>query len=112
MPDWFELPSSPQDCELLDISGLMMPPACDPILASIVTHAWPGFVEQGQALLAGPFVVNTMLERLAVWEAQIDSAVRADPLVSHRRWQSGLEDLRADLPVLRSRFEAELALDP
>jgi spore coat protein H len=112
MPDWFELPSSPQDCALLNISGLMMPPACDPILASIVTHAWPRFVQRGHALLAGPFVVNTMLERLAVWEAQIDSAVQADPLASYRRWKSALEDLRADLPVLRSRFEAELALTP
>jgi hypothetical protein len=112
MPDWFELPASPQDCALLDISGPMMPPACDPILASIVTHAWPRFVKQGQALLAGPFVVTTMLERLDVWEEQIDSAVRADPLANHRRWQSALERLRTDLPVLRSRFEAELALDP
>lgn len=112
LPDWFELPESPADCEPMDISGPMMPPGCDPILASIVTHAWPEFVRQGEALLAGSFAVDAMLAELAAWEAQIDDAVSTDPLADYSAWKQGLDRLRADLPVLRSRFEAELAYQP
>jgi hypothetical protein len=59
-----------------------------------------------RALLDGPFAEQRLLEQIAADSALVEAAVTADPSgPGLQSWRSSVEQLKRDVPTLRSRLE-------
>ncbi len=103
IPDWNEIPATCDPIPIfLNVSAL--PPACDDLIRRLATVTWADYQAATAELLAGPASQPEIDARIDFIKAQIAPAVAedpngTDPLV----WQSAVEHLRKEMPVLRAR---------
>ncbi len=108
MPDWQEVQT---DCTpipiFFGISGRA--PACDDLIRRIAIQLWAEYAAASRALLDGPFAEAAALEKIDRWAQQIQPAVAIDgngPTAAE--WEAAVDELRAEIPALRQRIEAQL----
>jgi spore coat protein H len=81
-------------------------PGCDHLFQAIATRRadYDAAVDQ---LLAGPFALETVLDKIDRWSKFIHDAEVADPTAGGEGpWVSAVAELKSTIPVLRARLQA------
>lgn len=107
VPEWTVLPNPPGSCPTF-VNDQVALPGCDPLVARFSTLLWERFVQRSQALLAGPFAIAPMHQKIDAWAQTLASEVETDATLDAAAWAEDVAALKDDLVGLRSRFEAEL----
>lgn len=81
-------------------------PGCDPVFQAIAQDP-AGYQAAVDALLAGPFTTQTLLDKIDLWSNFIRASVMADPILrGETGWAAAVTHLKNTIPVLRERLLA------
>jgi len=110
VPNWNVKPLSCDPISVWDSGGevTVIPSGCDPFINLLAATSWDQFAAIGAELLEGPFVYETMNERVTAWADQIASAIDEDPSINPLAWQGQVEYFRGVLQKNVEDFRAHL----
>ena len=99
------------DCDTLiptqDGSISTLPASCDPAIRAIALSK-DGYHASVQRLLDEVFVVDQLSAKIDDYARQLEPVMQDDPFVSYAEAASGANQVKGQLPILRSRLQAVL----
>ncbi len=104
LPLWTETPA---DCSKRILMGTsyLAPPGCDPIFKGMQGAGAAAYRKALGQLADGPFDVGKLQADIDRRAALMTEAVKADPTLSLAGWQGRVQQLRADVALLRQKLE-------
>ncbi|HWO13536.1 MAG TPA: CotH kinase family protein [Polyangiaceae bacterium] len=111
VPDWNEEPISCSSRSVWDQSGntTVVPPRCDRFLDMLAETHFDEFREVAAELLAGPFAMAALEERVDRLSALLEPIVAEDPLLNSSQWQAERDGFKTVLGRNRDDFAALVA---
>lgn len=77
---------------------------CDPFMRLLRAQIYDRQLAIAQEFIEGPFSDKSVSAKLGTWRAQIETAMREDPLVDSSHWQGWVDNLQADMPKFRTNL--------
>jgi hypothetical protein len=77
---------------------------CDPFLRRLRAQIYDRQLAIAQEFIEGPLSDASVSARLGTWRAQIETAMREDPLADSSHWQTWVDNLQATMPKFRNNL--------
>lgn len=104
-PRWNDLSVDCSELVFLPENGFnVMPPSCDPLFRGIAMQDPQLYVNALDTVLATVFSEETLLAQIDELEALLTPAVERDPVWDVDGWRGSVDQLRANIPLLRQRL--------